>query len=266
MATDDPIEHLRKSMRPWLERHTRPTWRPIVDESAESPTAASRFGGAPWLAPGEDWPSCTTCGEPLQFFLQLDLAQLPAELDGRFGVGLLQLFYCTNDGCSANHWEPFSSGKMVRIVDSNEFADAPVAPTEPAVALLPAKTVRDWKRQPDHPHPPEHEELGITYTFDFKRNVVRVECPSDGVTLDGLPTSAPEDLSTALPGDKLAGWPAWVQGVEYPTCPRCGRVMQLIFQVDSDDNIPFMFGDVGTGHVTQCPVHTDTVTFAWACS
>src|SRR6476661_8492276 len=110
MATGDPIDGLRAAMRPWLERHTRPAWRPVADES-DSLSTASRFGGLPWLKPGEDWPSCTTCGEPLQFFLQLDLGTLPPELHGRFGAGLLQLFYCTNDGCSANHWEPFSSGK-----------------------------------------------------------------------------------------------------------------------------------------------------------
>jgi uncharacterized protein YwqG len=265
MATD-PIEHLRESMRPWLERHARPAWRPIVDEAAESPATASRFGGAPWLAPGEDWPSCTTCGQPLQFFLQLDLGALPPELDGRFGPGLLQLFYCTNDGCSATHWEAFTSGKMVRIVDPTEFGEATTPPAEPPAVLLPAKTITGWKPQPDRPHPPEHEDLGVAYAFDFKQRTVRVECASDGVAIDGLPMSAPEDLSIALPGDKLAGWPMWIQGVEYPTCPRCGRVMQLVFQVDSDDNVPFMFGDVGTGHVMQCPVHTDTVTFTWACS
>src|SRR6476661_8618944 len=114
MATGDPIERLREAMRPWLERHTRPTWRPIVEE-ADSPPTASRFGGLPWLAPGEDWPSCTTCDQPLQFFLQIDLARLPPELDDQFGTGLLQLFYCTNDACSAAHWEAFTSGKLVRI-------------------------------------------------------------------------------------------------------------------------------------------------------
>jgi hypothetical protein len=187
-------------------------------------------------------------------------------LNGRFGAGLLQLFYCTNDACSATHWEPFSSGKMVRIVDPGEFGEATTPQTEPPAALLPVKTIAGWKQQPDHPHPPEHEQLGVTYNFDHKQRTVRVECLSDGVALDALPTSAPEDLAAALPGDKLAGWPMWVQGVEYPACPRCGRAMQLVFQVDSDDNIPFMFGDAGTGHITQCPVHTDTVTFAWACS
>jgi len=264
MASDDPIERLREAMRPWLARHTRPAWRPVVDES-DSPATGTRFGGLPWLKPGEDWPSCTTCGEPLQFFLQLDLTQLPPELNGRFGGGLLQLFYCTNDDCSATHWEAFTSGKLVRIINPNEFGDAPLPPASAPAALLPVRTITGWRQQPDHPHPSEHEQLGVTYSFDHRKKTARVHCPSLDIEIDGLPSFTPTSLSTALPGDKLAGWPAWVQGVEYPPCPRCGRRMQFVFQVDSDDNVPFMFGDAGTGHVTQCPVHTDTVTFTWAC-
>ena len=39
-----------------------------------------------------------------------------------------------------------------------------------------------------------------------------------------------------------------------------------IFQLDSEDHVPFMFGDVGTGHITQCPEHLEVVAFGWACS
>ena len=66
--------------------------------------------------------------------------------------------------------------------------------------------------------------------------------------------------------DKLGGWPHWIQGVEYPDCPQCNTRMQLVFQIDSNDNVPHMFGDVGCGHITQCPTHKDVVTFGWACS
>jgi uncharacterized protein YwqG len=265
MGTGDPIEQLRAAMRPWLERNARPAWRPVVEEADAAP-AASKFGGLPWLRAGEDWPSCTTCGEPLQFFLQIDLDKLPAEVEGRFGSGLLQLFYCVNGDCSANGWEAFSSGKLVRMIDPAEEPEADRVSPEPPREPFPLRAITGWRKVTDHPHPPEHDLLGVSYAFDFKRHVVRVECPSAGVSIDNLPMSAPEGLSIALPGDKLAGWPLWVQGVEYPTCPRCDRVMQLVLQVDSEDNVPFMFGDVGTGHITQCPVHTDTVTFAWACS
>jgi hypothetical protein len=41
--------------------------------------------------------------------------------------------------------------------------------------------------------------------------------------------------------------------------------MARVFQVDSDHNVPFMFGDAGCGHITQCPAHKDVVAFGWAC-
>jgi hypothetical protein len=41
--------------------------------------------------------------------------------------------------------------------------------------------------------------------------------------------------------------------------------MRLVFQVDSEDNVPHMFGDAGIGHLTQCPDHKDVLGFGWAC-
>jgi hypothetical protein len=40
--------------------------------------------------------------------------------------------------------------------------------------------------------------------------------------------------------------------------------MQLVFQ-HTGDSIPFMFGDMGIGHITQCPEHKEVVAFGWAC-
>jgi hypothetical protein len=76
-------------------------------------------------------------------------------------------------------------------------------------------------------------------------------------------------LATAhLPrmGDKLAGWPAWVQGVEYPRCPLCEETMGLVFQIESEGHVPFRFGDSGTGHITRCRTHPNLVAFSWACA
>ena len=66
-------------------------------------------------------------------------------------------------------------------------------------------------------------------------------------------------------GDKLLGWPAWVQGIEYPECPVCSDSMKFIFQIDSEDNLDYMFGDVGCAHITQCEKHPERLAIAWAC-
>ncbi|HBL10742.1 MAG TPA: molybdate metabolism regulator, partial [Cyanobacteria bacterium UBA11162] len=67
-------------------------------------------------------------------------------------------------------------------------------------------------------------------------------------------------------GDKLAGYPLWVQGMEYSGCPICHEPMRQVFQLVSEDNLPYMFGDVGIGHVLQCQTHKEQLAFIWACS
>jgi hypothetical protein len=67
-------------------------------------------------------------------------------------------------------------------------------------------------------------------------------------------------------GDKLLGWPHWIQGVEYPECPTCEARMEYVFQIDSEKNLPLMWGDGGIAHVTRCPTHREVFALGWACS
>jgi len=112
-----------------------------------------------------------------------------------------------------------------------------------------------------------HRELGVDYEYDFEARRVTVRCPELGVELRDVPIDmgVEELVAKASPGDKPGGWPDWVQGAEYPACPTCGARMGLVFQLDSEDNLPTMFGDMGCGHVTQCSVHRDVLAFGWAC-
>ena len=114
-----------------------------------------------------------------------------------------------------------------------------------------------------------HSVSSFNYaTPDFSARTVRIQCPSVGLETEAMPMKAApeaEAVTIAEMGDKLAGYPHWVQGVEYPNCPECNRRMELAFQLDSEDHLPFMFGDVGCGPITQCPEHKEVVTFGWAC-
>ena len=93
--------------------------------------------------------------------------------------------------------------------------------------------------------------------------------PYDGDDPDAEPIEGDEPATAPLPaprgGDKLGGWPAWVQGIEYPDCPECGEPMAAILQIDSEDHVAYMFGDYGTAHVFRCRTHPDVVTMSWAC-
>lgn len=248
-------------LQPWRARHQRPAWRPIVVEE-EPATLSAKFGGLPWLAPDETWPTCGDCGLPLAFFLQLDLTNLPSKLDRSFGAGVLQLFYCTE--CDGG-WEPFAASQLVRVLPRVALGLAAEPPGE--VEVFPAQAITSWEEFIDLPAPPEHDSLGLLYDYDFDAKITRVDCPEFGISVEGsTDDDIAEEVATAATGDKLAGWPAWIQGVEYPSCPKCARQMRLVFQVDSNDHLPFMFGDVGTGHITQCPEHPEVVAFGWACS
>jgi uncharacterized protein YwqG len=254
-----------RSLEPWLAKHRRPAWKPVVRAGDGLPTA-SKFSGTPWIAPESPWPKCGECKKLLPLLLQLDLSGLPKDLGSPFGSGLLQLFYCTRENCAGSGgWEPFGDDlSRVRIVH-------PAGPGSPAAGPkdlepFPAKQIVDWKRIIDLPKPAEHDELGLRYTYDHKAGTTRLECKELGLDFkevrdDGLA----EAISNSELGDKLGGWPCWIQGMDYPNCPQCGKRMVLIFQLDSEDNLPFMFGDVGCGHITQCPQHKDVVAFGWAC-
>jgi uncharacterized protein YwqG len=259
-------EEIVRKLGPWLAKQRRPAWKPIVEEG-DGPATVSKFCGTPWIGPDASWPECGHCKKPLPLFLQIDLGDLPEELGQRFGTGLLQLFYCTRDDCQGyGGWEPFADDlSRVRVV----------RPTSPGLMIsvpqqdghLPAKQIVGWTCFTDLPNPQEHDELGLKYTYNFDAGTLRFECPELGFDHTNRMNDCPaEEIAISEQGDKLAGWPAWVQNVEYPHCPCCGRRMVHVFQVDSEDNIPFMFGDVGCGHITQCPEHKEIVAFGWACS
>jgi uncharacterized protein YwqG len=203
----------------------------------------------------------------MQFFLQINLDKLPSELNGKFGSGLLQFFYCTRDDCQGmGGWSPFENEmSMVRVLKPE--GEASYEHIDPQVLQFPAKKIVSWQQFNDFPHPEEHGDLGLQYTYDFKANKVKVICNELNFDSGWLfdPELA-ENISLSKNGDKLSGWPYWIQGAEYPSCPKCSKRMELLFQVDSEDNVPFMWGDCGCGHITQCPEHKDVVGFGWACS
>jgi uncharacterized protein YwqG len=257
-------EEILQQLAPWREAHKRTAWTPIVEEK-DGEATASKFSGMPWLAEDEPYPCCRNCQTPMPLLLQLNLADLPAELTGKFGSGLLQLFYCTGNYCDGG-WEPFSGSKLVRLVQPSDRTQSLSAGSYPT---FPAKTIVGWTPFDDYPNSEEHDELGLIFNYDFSAQTLQIQCPSVGLETEALPMEeAPEaeEVASAATGDKLGGYPDWVQGIEYPDCPECNRRMELVFQLDSEDHLPFMFGDMGCGHITQCPEHKHVVTFAWACS
>lgn len=44
-------------------------------------------------------------------------------------------------------------------------------------------------------------------------------------------------------------------------CPKCATHMQFLMQVDSEQNLPHMFGDSGAGHLSFCKNHPEIMSF-----
>ncbi len=132
---------------------------------------------------------------------------------------------------------------MVRLIPRDDLASGAAA--APGAGMFPAKRITGWTERADYPNVEEAESLGLQLSDEETEEIYE----------DAFP----------LPGEKLMGWPLWVQGLEYPDCPTCGTRMELLFQVDSEQNLPYMFGDMGVGHVTQCPRHRGQLAFGWAC-
>lgn len=231
-----------------LSNFRRSAWKPIVEEG-DGALTASKIGGKPWLSADESWPICPNCHKPMQFFLQLNLNEIQRNLNRNFGKGILQLFYCTNTEphceVDCDGWEPFTKTKIVRIVQPNSMPNAVEIPD--IEDLFEAKLIIGWEERYEYPH--TQEELGNEIILDKQEWKI----------LD-------EIIDKRAIVDKLAGWPDWLQYPDYPNCPTCNQIMnKFIFQIDSDDNIPYMWGDTGIGYLVQCPRHQQQLAFLWQC-
>ena len=225
----------------------RTAWFPQV-APRDSSLGASKFCGRAVLPQGEDWPQCPSCKKPKQLFLQLQLSHLPERPRGCPEEGWVQLFYCTTREpiceveCEA--FFPYAASVTARWIPPDSKIQEETA--SPLAEGFPPKTIVDWKSHDDFPHWEEFEALEIALSESESDLLCDLEFPKDG--------------------DKLMGWPAWVQGIEYPNCSECGAEMTLLFQIESDDHIPHSFGDLGCGHLTFCPKHPHILAFGWACT
>jgi len=230
-----------------LEKFKRKAFLPITKETTNTFSDKSKIGGFPYLRNDDDWPKCPNCNKNMQLFLQLNLEELPLKKQ----KGLIQLFYCTTTQplCESDleAFFPFSKSvecRKIRVNGKSAFV-------EPSIdELFDEKLIVNWTPKEDYPHPEEYTQLGINLDLD------------DGV----YELMEQREIGLPLEKDKLFGWPYWIQSVEYPFDRETEKQMEMLFQFDSEDNLPHMFGDAGIGHLTQSPDNDNELGFGWACS
>jgi hypothetical protein len=249
----DVFRELRRST--WRPLETHPfNWRGLFrrTEKAESNETASRYGGLPWLTAGEPWPLCRSCNRTMHLFIQLNLQTLPTEIEGKYGSGLVQLFCCRRGDCPVEvKYEPNEClARLVDLDNPGRLASAEEGPKDP----FPTLNIVNWKKQTDYfPHIEEIEQLEIELTEE--------ECELLG------------DWGPLEVGDKLAGWPAWIQASEWCSCGICQQPMEHLFQFEPHVNLDYSFGqeyfnrpvDHSCGWLFQCSRHKDQLAFTWQC-
>lgn len=230
-----------------LNQFKRTAYLPEVELHPQTFSSVSKFGGYPYLRHEKDWPVCSNCQNHMQLFLQLNMETLPINKE----EGLIQLFYCTNDEpCCSDDLEayfPFSKAVVCRRIEVLEDS-AQIKPNLEEVFT--EKHIISWEAIDDYPHYEEYEALGI-----------QLDIPDEVDELMYV-----KELGLPVGGDKLFGWPLWVQSVEYPFDRKTKTQMELLFQIDSEVNLPYMFGDAGIGHLTQSPDDKGELGFGWACT
>jgi ankyrin repeat protein len=241
-----PYARARQLLQPLARPAFTFSWHGPVRESGP---ADSKRGGLPGLLEGERWP-CTPSGQPMAFVLQLDLDEVRAARGLELGSGVLQLFYSVEE----SPWGPFSPEGLVRIVPKQALR----APGE-----VPAKLGREPSRYssgllPERPLRVQEAASRCAEDFPFREAGTK---KWHRYALD-LPVDSDALARLCRDGNKVGGYPKWIQDPEYPADPKTGRELsRLLLQLEPDPVGELTWGDNGYLYVLQCPEEPTLVTF-----
>ncbi|MFD7451815.1 DUF1963 domain-containing protein [Kitasatospora sp. NPDC059827] len=216
----------------------------MIDAGPTAPdTPVTRTGGVPLAPPGTDWPTCASCNGPMQFLAQvllndLDTGSRTAPTRDR---GILALFACQNDPGMCDDWAPTAGGNHAFLL-----------PTTTDLRPLPL------------PHLPDDADetalvLGAVraVTIEHTDQAEYDEAREAWAARTGRP-------DTSVLG-QFGGTPAWIQGDETPTCPRCDHPMPLAVQLEEGPHPTAMnFGGGGCAYAFTCQPCTQAL-LLWQC-
>lgn len=220
------------------------TRMPFVRARAQAPRPAkpweSKVGGMPYLPRETAWP-CTGDGKALFFLAQINFAEMPA-LAPFPEKGIVQFYICDDDLYGMDfddgeHQDTFRVLFFPEIIENEAVLQATPPPVQQEEDLLP--------HHPDECYPltfsMEESIAPITdYRFyekmgaDFFRQFGDAEWD----------IMAEYEKSVRATGHRIGGYAYFTQDD-----PRSkDNPMLLLFQLDSDEKMDLMWGDMGVGH------------------
>jgi ankyrin repeat protein len=226
-ATINLRKQIQKELKVLLKKDKRKAYYPIF-EDIELRLCESRFGGQPWVQ--DEYPRPQSDGKVLPLVLQLNLNEHPHKKERR--NKLLQVFY------NKNAW---GDGRgVVRCIPLEGEGRVEEGPAFPVL------NISGWsKAKSDFP--------------SINTDSARIK-----QTLSEEQIAMLRFLNVS--GDKLGGWPDWVQDSNYPICSQCqGLQSQLIFQLEGGRTLPVDWGDAGIAYLLCCPKHPSEMSFITQC-
>lgn len=223
-----------------IPRTSGTAWVPMLDTSEVSGWRAtgSFFGGNQVLMRTAIWPVCIACKSALTLVCQIDRASLLHPLEGS---GLVQVFACT--ACAKilpqrnlNAAKPSNSAVFATFADlSEKDADYQLRASPKTATSFPLRRIVKWLPRKDFAHP---EEVGKILT-KFQWQVL---------------------AEAQVRSDKAGGFACWLDGRDEKCCKVCKQPLRLLVQIDSGDNVPFIWGNDGCIAVFECADHPEQVT------
>ena len=227
---DAVLAELRKLLRP-------ATWL-TVDPDRTPELLETRFGGAPYAEPGEEWPRCSRCRHGLDFVGQVNTADAPAP---HSLLPLYSFFFCRDCPTQGDKGEwkirAYAAPAKDKAITINDPADREFRTRPCAVAINPGQSL------------PAEENLSM-YSID---STLLADSGERYAVIEERLCPRPAGSST------LGGyWHPHVNERE-PTCPDCSQPMDLLIETDSEEN-GYFWGDYGHASVFVCARHPTRLT------
>ncbi len=223
----------------------RPAVR-LVPRRGDAP-GRSHLGGSPLLGAGQEWPRCA--GRPLDFLVQLDLAEMHALLgEGPLPAAGQLCFFFSADVLGQGRLRG-AACPVVHVTGAGVPTDPPADARPPAVLQLPcALELARFDDLPDlDARNPLHERLGATEAERYRAIAAFLAGGGGDAHHKVLGHAEPFGDSMELVCEALSGGGPSSTGGTYVTRELLARSQRwrLLLQLDSDESVPWMWGDLG---------------------